>query len=116
MKEFMFIYQGGDPDWAINATPEQMAELMALWQAWMEKLAASDQLVSGGAPLHYSGKRLDANKMVTDIAAVELKELVSGYSIVRAENIDDAVAIAQFCPIFESPGVTVEVREVVQMG
>ncbi|KXF81824.1 YciI family protein [Enterovibrio coralii] len=116
MKDFMFIYQGGDPDWATKSTPDEMAAIMGQWQAWMEKLAASDQLVTGGSPLHFSGKRMDPNKVVTDIAAAELKELVSGYSIIRAETMEEALQIANECPIFLSPGVSLEVREVVQMG
>ena len=49
---------------------------------------------------------------MTDIAASEFKELVSGYSIVLAKDIDEAVAIAKDCPIFNYPEIVVEVREV----
>ncbi|OUS35736.1 hypothetical protein A9R01_06650 ['Osedax' symbiont bacterium Rs2_46_30_T18] len=116
MNEYMLVYQGGDPDWAKNSTPEEMGAAMAQWGAWMGGLQAKEQLVSGGSPLHYSGKNIDSDKVVTDIAASELKELVSGYSIIKAASIDAAVEIAQQCPIFNHAGVKVQVREIQQMG
>ena len=93
-----------------------MGAAMEQWGAWMGALQEKDQLVSGGSPLHYAGKNIDADKVVTDIAASELKELVSGYSIVKAANIDAAVEIAKQCPIFNHAGIKVQVREVQQMG
>ncbi len=116
MREFMLIYKGGDPDWAKNTTPEDMAQSMERWGAWMAKLQATEQLVTGGSPLHYTGKRVNADNLVTDIAAAELKELVSGYSIVRADDIDAAIAIAKDCPIMAYPNIIVEVREIQEMG
>jgi hypothetical protein len=53
--------------------------------------------------------------VVTDIAASEFKELVSGYSIIKAANYDEAVAIARECPIFQTEGTTVEIRTVISM-
>lgn len=116
MNEYMLIYQGGDPEWAKNASADEMNAAMAQWGAWMEELSKQEKLVTGGSPLHYSGKRISTDKLVTDIAASELKELVSGYSIIRADNIDEALEMAKRCPIFNYPEVTVEVREIQQMG
>ncbi|EGU60710.1 YCII-related protein, partial [Vibrio nigripulchritudo ATCC 27043] len=59
---------------------------------------------------------VNADGVVTDIAAIEFKELVSGYSIVKAESYDEAVEITKTCPIFNHPGCSVEVREIMQMG
>ena len=115
MKEFMLIYKGGDPDWAQNATPEEMEATMGKWGAWMGGLQANEQLVSGGSPLNYGGKRVDHDAVVTDISTPEYKELVSGYSIVMAKDMDAAVEIAKDCPIFSYPGTQCEVREVMKM-
>src|SRR5690606_41666027 len=59
----------------------------------MEALGARGQLVTGGSPLEYEGKRVAPDGVITDIAASELKELVSGYSIVKAKDYDEAVQI-----------------------
>lgn len=114
MKDYMLIYAGGDPDWAQNTPPEEMAASMERWGVWMAKLQQDNQLVSGGSPLHYGGKRIK-DGIVTDIAAAEFKELVSGYSVISANDMDEAIKIAKACPIFEYPDITVDVREVQQM-
>ncbi len=115
MKEFMLIYKGGDPEWMKNASQEEMAASMARWGAWMGALQEKEQLASGGSPLEFSGKRLNRDGVITDISASEFKELVTGFSMVKANDIDEAVSIAKECPIFDHSGITVEVREVMNM-
>ena len=116
MNEYMLIYKGGDKNEMDDITEEQMEDIMQKWGAWMEKLQKAGQLVSGGAPLDMEGKILNAQGVVTDISTVEMKELVSGYSIIAATDINAAIEIAKDCPIFTFPGKTVEVREVMQVG
>ena len=116
MKEFMFIYRSGDSNWMATASAEEKAAVMAKWGAWMGSLGAKGQLVTGGSPLEFGGKRLlKKDGVLTDIAGSELKELVSGYSIIKAESYDQAAAIARECPIFGSPNTSVEIRIVGQM-
>ena len=113
MKEFMFLYKGGDQTW-LTASAEEKQAVMALWGAWMTKLG--DKLVTGGSPLDYSGKRLlKKDGVLTDIASSELKELVSGYSIIKAESYEQAAAIARECPIFRNERAAVEIRTVLAM-
>lgn len=116
MKEFMFIYRSGDSNWIATASPAEKAAVMAKWGAWMGALSAKGQLVTGGAPLEFSGKRLlKKDGVLTDLSAAELKELVTGYSIVKAESYEQAAALARECPIFEVPKASVEIRIVAAM-
>jgi len=112
MNDFMLIYKGGDPKWMENTSKEEMAASMEQWGAWMSMLEQKEQLVSGGSPLQYSGNSINQDGVVTDLSSAELKELVSGYSIIKAIDIDEATAIAKECPIFNYPNITVEVRQV----
>ncbi len=114
MKEFMLIYRGGKREW-MKAPAEQRQAAMAAWGKWMEELSARGQLVTGGSPLEYEGKRVAADGVITDIAASELKELVSGYSIVKAKDYDEAVQMARACPVLVSGDSTVEVRLIIQL-
>lgn len=117
MKEYMLVYKGGDPSWRAKATKDELAAVMEKWGAWMGGLQKTDQLVSGGSPLHPTGKRMTGGgDVVTDINATELKELVTGYSIIRARNIEDALVIAKRCPIHRMKDAIVEVREVMPLG
>ncbi|MCA9759456.1 MAG: hypothetical protein KDA27_26920 [Candidatus Eisenbacteria bacterium] len=115
MKQFMFLYKGGNPDWATTASAEEREAVMAKWGSWLEALGAQGKLVAGGSPLAYEGKTLTKDGVVTDISASEVKELVSGYSIVKSESYAEAVEIARGCPIFLHEGAHLEVREVVIM-
>lgn len=115
MKNFMFIYEGGDPDWHAKSSPEDLQAQMAKWEEWMGQLAEKGQLVSGGDPLHNGGVRVDATGTTTDIAAAEFKDLVSGYSIVAANNMQEATELAKTCPIFFDSAIKVQVREILAM-
>ncbi len=115
MKEYMLIYQGGNPENIQSMSKEALGKIMESWGAWMASLQAKDQLVAGGSPLHFGGKRITKDRVVTDIAAMEFKELVSGYSIIKAKDFDHAVGLSLECPIFQSDIKSVEVREVHQM-
>jgi hypothetical protein len=114
MNEYMLIYKGGDSSW-IKAPAAEKQAVMAQWTQWMGKLGEKGQLVTGGSPLELSGKRLKKDGVLTDIAASEVKELVSGYSIIKAESYDQAGALARDCPIFRIPGAIVEIRPVIAM-
>lgn len=114
MKEFMLIYKGRDPNWA-SAPAEQKQAVMAAWGKWFEALGANGQLVSGGSPLEFEGKRVRRDGVITDIAASEVKELVSGYSIIKAKSYAEAAEIARECPIFRMNDATVEVRGIAEM-
>jgi hypothetical protein len=115
MKDFMFIYRNSNTSWREDATPDQIQAVMAKWGAWLGTLGAKGQLVTGGSPLESGGKRLRKDGLVTDLAAAEVKELVTGYSIVKAESYEQAAAIARECPIFHDPGASVEIRVVAAM-
>ncbi|NCP64674.1 MAG: hypothetical protein GW763_00535 [Paraglaciecola sp.] len=116
MNEYMLLYKGGDPDWMANTSAEQMAASMQKWGEWMADLKQQGRLSSGGAPLDYSGKRLSADGLVTEILARKFKELVTGYSIIRASTMDEALNMAKDCPIFQYPNIVVEVRQVMEVG
>jgi hypothetical protein len=114
MNEYMLIYKGGDPDFH-NHSPEDIAAVMEQWGEWFMKLDEQGNLANGGSPLHFAGKRISKDFMVTDIAAAELKELVSGYTIIKAKSLEEAVELSKDCPIFHAPIDCVEVREIMQL-
>lgn len=113
MKEFMYLFRGGDTARA-QQSPEAMQEHMQKWGAWMEGLAKSGKLV-GGLPLNKEGKVVaKAGKVITDGPFTEGKEVVGGYLIVKAKDLDDATELSKGCPIYEHHGST-EVREIMPM-
>lgn len=103
MPKFLFVYHGGSKP----SSPDEVADVMAKWGAWFEKLGAA--VVDGGNPVGLS-KTVFADKITDDGGA----NPTSGYSLVNANSIDDAVKMAQGCPILQAGG-NVEVAEVIDM-
>ena len=65
----------------MNATPEQKAEGMKPWMAWME--SCGEALIDGGAPLMAQGN-------LTKEGWNQANTNVTGYSILEAADLDAA--------------------------
>lgn len=110
MKDFMLIFKG--PDYTQRGlSPEQIQAQMGKWFAWIEKLQKQDRFV-GGEALMPAGKTVTGIGAITDGPFAETKELVGGYFIVKATDLDDAASLTVDFPDFATDNV-VEVREVV---
>jgi len=111
MKEYLLLFRGGN-DMSSNQSPESMQTEMQKWMQWMGGLQEKGQL-SGAQPLESSGKQITGTKkIVTDGPFMEGKEMVGGYLICKANTYDEAVEIANGCPILEHNDGIVEVREI----
>lgn len=108
MKEFMMIFRN-EPA-GPKPSPEQLQAMVKLWDNWIGGIAAQGKLVGTNA-LGYEGKTLHADGTVTDGPYAEVKEHVGGYTIVKAENIDEAMKLVPGCPVLNIGG-KVEVRDV----
>jgi hypothetical protein len=112
MKEFMMVFRSEKMDYS-KLTPEQTQAILKQWQDWMGGIASKGQFI-GTNRLFPEGKTIKANKVVSDGPYMEGKELIGGYLIVKADSIDEAVAIAKGCPVFSNGG-HVEIRPVMPM-
>jgi hypothetical protein len=113
MTEFMMIFRH-TPMADFQMSPEQMQESIKQWQDWMGGIAAQGKFV-GTNQLGFEGKTLLPNKTVTDGPYAEVKEIVGGYVIVTANSIDEAINLAEGCPIL-SIGGHVEVRDIMKLN
>lgn len=109
MKDFMLLFHS-EPNMEFQPTPEQIQAEIKLWNDWIGGIAAQGKLKSTDA-LGYTGKTLHSDGAVTDGPYVEVKEMVGGYLICTTETIDEALALAEGCPILTHGG-KVEVRDV----
>jgi hypothetical protein len=92
-------------------SPEEMESELAKWGAWIGGIAAQGKFISSDA-LEPTGKVVKGSKkVITDGPFTEGKELVSGYLLMHAESIDEAVQLSYGCPIYDHEG-TVEVRKI----
>jgi hypothetical protein len=92
-----------------------MQKTMEKWVAWFKRLETDGHLKLMGNPLERTGKMVNSKKkLVTDGPFAEAKDLIGGYSLVEAKDLDHAAELAKGCPILEADG-SVEVRPVQRM-
>ena len=102
MANFLFTYKGASkPD-----SPEEGQRLMARWQAWVESV--SDRIVIPSTPLGPA-------KTVRQDSVEDLVEAVqtNGFTALRADNLEEALALAKECPHTEIGQI--DVREMFEM-
>ena len=115
MSQFLYLYwMSATMRQEAMGTPERAQQSMQRWMKWMADLDAKGHLKDRGQPLERTGKVVRGQKSVTDGPYTEAKDLVGGFSIVEARDIDQAVELSHGCPILEGGG-SVEVRPVMKM-
>ena len=99
MANFLLAYTGG----AMATTEAEQKAAMEAWGGWFGGLG--DAVVDGGNPCSGS-KTVASDGSISDGAA----GMISGYSILKAESLDEAAKMAKGCPVLSSGG-TVQVYE-----
>ena len=104
MPKFLYIYHGGKrPE-----TKEEGERVMAAWGRWMQDNGPS--LIEPGAPVGMS--KTVSKSGVADNGGANPS---SGYTIVEAEDIAGAVAIAKSNPMVVDGSGSIEVAEILPM-
>jgi hypothetical protein len=116
MSQFLYLYRTSDSvRQEAMGTPERAQQNMQRWMAWLKELDAKGHLKDRGQPLERTGRVVSGrNKAVTDGPYAEAKDLIGGFSIIEARDIDQAVELSRGCPALENGGI-VEVRPVMTM-
>jgi hypothetical protein len=87
-------------------TPTESDRVMKAWNSWMGTLGTS--LIDGGNPSGLA-RTIAANGKVSDGGGANP---LTGYSIIEAKDLDDAVRLSKGCPILLSGG-SIEVSELI---
>jgi hypothetical protein len=105
MPKYLLTYHGGEFPQALS---EQVG---AAWSAWMDGLG--DAFVDRGGPLDFNRTILAGGMVAADGGA----NPATGYSVIVADNMDAAVAMAKGCPQTRAPHVdgSIEVAEMLEM-
>lgn len=105
MAKFILLYKGPATPME-EMTEEQSKKTMALWQTWTQKVGQA--LIDMGAPM--------ANgRSVVDNGTNGTPSDLNGYSIIEANNIDEAVKLVDEHPFLcdKTGNFSVEVFELV---
>lgn len=104
MSKFLFVYHGGKKP----ESDEEYQKVMDAWGNWFGSMGAA--VVDGGNPVGMSSTVNPDGSVAGDGGS----NPVSGYSLVEASDIDEALGKAKGCPILTDGG-TVEVAEAFDM-
>jgi hypothetical protein len=108
MSEFVYFYRGGQT----GRSPERMQQMMQKWMAWFKELADQGHVIDRGQPLEQADKLVKGSKKaVTDGPFAEAKDVIGGFTLIEARDLDQAVELSKGCPIMEVDGA-VEVRPI----
>ncbi len=106
------------PDLAADLPPEQWEQTYAAIYGWFQKHASV--MTDSGAELKgpetaTSVKTGDNGEVVVvDGPFSEAKESIGGFSVIDVPDLDAAIAIVKEWPALGQPGVTVEIRPMVE--
>lgn len=109
MKEFMLIFMGVNYG-EMDLSPAEIQDRAGQWMNWQEKMQKQGVLKEGNALQSDLRRVTGPDRIVTDRASTESKEIIGGYYIVKANDHEAAIEIAQDYPDYDLGG-TVEVRE-----
>jgi hypothetical protein len=110
--EFMLIFRNIELEKRLP--DDKVKEAMERFNEWLERWSKRGY-IKAGQPLASGGRMLDKSqpRVVSDGPFSESKEVVGGYVIVLAENLDEATKVAEDWPQLDY-GATVEVRPVLK--
>lgn len=103
MAKYIITYLGGDQP----SSPEEGQRHFEKYMEWLSRLG--DAAISPANPLG-STNTVHPDGSVTSGGTTGM----SGYTVIRADSLDAALAIAQSCPFLEVGG-SLEVSELMQM-
>jgi hypothetical protein len=113
MPNFLYVFRGGGMGLQ-KLSPQEMQQQMQKWAAWVQQLRAEGHFKAGD-PLENCGKTVRGKKKaITDGPYAEAKDLVGGYLLIEAKNLDEATELSLGCPGLEVDA-TVEVRPIAAM-
>jgi hypothetical protein len=92
MAKYLLLYSGG----SMPASEAEQQAVLQDWMAWFEKLGSA--LVDGGNPFTPAAKSISSDGKVGD---GPVGDMASGYSIIEANSLDEATAIAKGCPVLK---------------
>jgi hypothetical protein len=99
--DFLLVYRGG----SMPETQEEQAKVMDAWTQWFGQLGGA--LKDGGNPFTPQSKTISGDGSVSDTAGATA---ATGYSILSADSLDEAVGLAKGCPVLQG-GASIEVYE-----
>ncbi|MGE3674847.1 MAG: YciI family protein [Polyangiaceae bacterium] len=116
MANFIFLYRATpEANQQHMGTPEAARASMQAFTTWVAELERKGHLVDPGQPLDRRGAVVKGKDLITDGPFTELKDIVLGFSLIRADNLKQATVLAESCPVLQGEA-SVEVRPIAEVN
>ncbi|HEY4150840.1 MAG TPA: YciI family protein [Chitinophagaceae bacterium] len=115
MKDFLLILRTEGNVWT-DLSPEQLQQHMQNGGAYIGKLMKEGKLKSANPVDKGSRVITESNGTLKDGPFNESKEVIAGYFLIQAADIDEAVGIAKANPIFKDIPTKIEVHPMMPIG
>jgi hypothetical protein len=100
--------------WNSSLSPTELQRIMTEFYGWVEGLETKG-LLRGAQPLMEEGRLVTGpQRLVTDGVFAESKEAIAGYFLLAVASTEEAVKLAQACPIL-AHGAQIEVRPIADL-
>jgi hypothetical protein len=110
MEKFLLIIRE-DLEKLGKMTYEERWACVPMMMEWVNSLIESGNYIQG-EPLAITGRYVGKDQILSDGPFIESREGVSGYELIMADNLDQAAAIAQTCPLVQRGLAVREVRPI----
>lgn len=114
---YAMLICGVESEWSAQSEAE-IATAMEQIGAWFTRWSEAGKILPGGEELDSASKAktirpgADGKPVVTDGPYLELKEVIGGFTVLEADDIDEAVAIAATWPSLRGSS-SIEIRPAV---
>ena len=114
MKRFLLLIRE-DIRRVEQLTDEQLHAEIRIMSKWVEELTKSGNFIQGD-PLENGMRVATANKILSDGPFIEAREAVTGFTLIKADNIDQAAELAMACPLVQNGQIKIEVRPILDFA
>ena len=113
MEKFLFIIRE-DLSKLKRWNEEERYDAIQEMDQWVKSLIKKGNYVGGDA-LRVKGGYVSKDGVISDGPFIEAKEGISGFIFLDANDLDDAVSIAQTCKLVQSGDMVIEVRPLMEV-
>ncbi|MEM8966151.1 MAG: YciI family protein [Bacteroidota bacterium] len=96
MKQYLILLKGKG---ALDYSPEELQRRLEAYREWAFNLG--ERYVTGQRLEREGAHFIDKNTIKTDGPFLEAKEIIAGYVIFRADNLEEAIEITKTLPLID---------------
>lgn len=110
MKKFLLLLHE-DVEKMKNLSPKEMERLVNDHMTWAKELGESGHLIDGDGLEEKSVRISGEDSIVKDGTFLEVKEMIGGFYLLQAKDLETAISLTKGCPCHLWGGTT-EIRPI----